>query len=30
MELKADGHHAPLFLLLSRALKIVVFFHREW
>jgi hypothetical protein len=30
MELEVDGRHAPLFLLLSRALKIVVFFRREW
>jgi hypothetical protein len=30
MELKVDGRRAPLFLLLSRALKIVVFFRREW
>jgi hypothetical protein len=30
MELKVDGRRAPLFLLLSRALKIVIFFHREW
>jgi hypothetical protein len=30
MELKVDGHRAPLFLLLSRALKIVVFFRHEW
>jgi hypothetical protein len=30
MELKVDGRHAPLFLLLSRALKIVIFFRREW
>jgi hypothetical protein len=30
MELKVDGRHAPLFLLLSRALKIIVFVHREW
>jgi hypothetical protein len=30
MELEVDGCHAPLFLLLSQALKIVVFFHREW
>jgi hypothetical protein len=29
MELEADGHHVPLFLLLSRALKIIVFSHRE-
>jgi hypothetical protein len=30
MELKVDGRHALLFLLLSRVLKIVVFFRREW
>jgi hypothetical protein len=30
MELKVDGHHVLLFLLLSWALKIVVFFRREW
>jgi hypothetical protein len=30
MELEVDGHRAPLFLLLSRALEIVVFFRREW
>jgi hypothetical protein len=30
MELEVDGCHVPLFLLLSRVLKIVVFFHREW
>jgi hypothetical protein len=30
MELKADGHRAPLFLFLSRALKIVVFYRRGW
>jgi hypothetical protein len=30
MELKADGRRAPLFLLLSRALKIVVFSRRQW
>jgi hypothetical protein len=30
MELKVDGHHVPLFLLLSWALKIVTFFRREW
>jgi hypothetical protein len=29
MELEVDGRRAPLFLLLSWALKIVVFFHRE-
>jgi hypothetical protein len=29
MELEVDGRRAPLFLLLSRALKIVVFFRRE-
>jgi hypothetical protein len=29
MELKVDSRRAPLFLLLSRALKIVVFFRRE-
>jgi hypothetical protein len=30
MELGVDGRCAPLFLLLSRALKIIVFFRREW
>jgi hypothetical protein len=30
MELETDGRRAPLFLLLSRALKIVVFSRREW
>jgi hypothetical protein len=30
MELKVDGRRAPLFLLLTRALKIVVFYRREW
>jgi hypothetical protein len=30
MEFEVDGHSAPLFLLLSRALKIVIFFRREW
>jgi hypothetical protein len=30
MELKVDGRCAPLFLLLSRTLKIVIFFCREW
>jgi hypothetical protein len=29
MELEVDGHRVPLFLLLSRALKIIVFFRRE-
>jgi hypothetical protein len=29
MELEVDGHRAPLFLLLIRALKIIVFFRRE-
>jgi hypothetical protein len=29
MELEVDGRRAPLFLLLSRALNIVVFFHHE-
>jgi hypothetical protein len=30
MKLKVDGHCVLLFLLLSRALKIVVFFRHEW
>jgi hypothetical protein len=30
MELEVDGRRAPLFLLLSRPLKIIVFFRREW
>jgi hypothetical protein len=30
MELEVEGRRASLFLLLSRALKIVVFFRREW
>jgi hypothetical protein len=30
MELKGDGHRAPLFQFLSRVLKIVVFSRREW
>jgi hypothetical protein len=30
MELKADGRRAPLFLFLSRVLKIIVFSRREW
>jgi hypothetical protein len=30
MELEVNGRRAPLFLLLSRGLKIVVFFRREW
>jgi hypothetical protein len=30
MELEADGHYVPLFLLLSWAFKIDVFSHREW
>jgi hypothetical protein len=30
MELKAGGCRSPLFFFLSRALKIVVFYHREW
>jgi hypothetical protein len=30
MELEAGGHHVPLFLFLSRMLKIVVFTRREW
>jgi hypothetical protein len=30
MELKVDGRRASLFLLLSQALKIIVFFCREW
>jgi hypothetical protein len=30
MKLKVDGRRAPLFLLLTRALKIVVFYRREW
>jgi hypothetical protein len=29
IELKVDGPHAPLFLLLSQTLKIIVFFRRE-
>jgi hypothetical protein len=29
MELEVDGRRAPLFLLLSRMLKIIVFFRRE-
>jgi hypothetical protein len=29
MELEVDGHRVPLLLLLSRALKIIVFFRRE-
>jgi hypothetical protein len=29
MELEADGRRAPLFLFLSRVLKIVVFSRRE-
>jgi hypothetical protein len=29
-ELEIDCRHAPLFLFLSRVLKIVVFSHREW
>jgi hypothetical protein len=29
MELKVDDRRAPLFLLLSQALKIIVFFRRE-
>jgi hypothetical protein len=28
MELEFDGRRVPLFLLLSRVLKIVVFFRR--
>jgi hypothetical protein len=30
MELKVDGHRAPFFLVLSRVLKIVAFYQREW
>jgi hypothetical protein len=30
MELEVEGRRASLFLLLSQALKIVVFFRREW
>jgi hypothetical protein len=30
MELEVDHRHAPLFLFLSRVLKIVIFAHREW
>jgi hypothetical protein len=30
MELEVDDCRAPLFLLLSRALKIIVFFRLEW
>jgi hypothetical protein len=30
MELEANGHRAPLLLFLSRTLKIVVFYCREW
>jgi hypothetical protein len=29
MELEVDDRHVPLFLPLSRALKIIVFFHHE-
>jgi hypothetical protein len=29
MELEADGRCAPLFLFLSRVLKIIVFYRRE-
>jgi hypothetical protein len=29
MELEADRHHTPLFLFLSRVLRIVVFSRRE-
>jgi hypothetical protein len=29
MELEVDGRRVPLFLLLSQALKIIVFFRRE-
>jgi hypothetical protein len=30
MELKVDDRRAPLFLLLSQVLKIILFFRREW
>jgi hypothetical protein len=30
MELEVDGRCAPLFFLLSRVLKIIIFFCREW
>jgi hypothetical protein len=30
MELEANDRRAPLFLFLSRVLKIVIFSHREW
>jgi hypothetical protein len=30
MELEVDGHCALLVLFLSRVLKIIVFYHREW
>jgi hypothetical protein len=30
MELELDGRRAPLYLLLSRVLKIIIFFCREW
>jgi hypothetical protein len=30
MELEVDGRHAPPLLLLRWALKIIVFFRREW
>jgi hypothetical protein len=30
MELEVDGLRAPFFLLLSQALKIIVFFRHEW
>jgi hypothetical protein len=30
MELKADGYRVSLFLFLSQALKIVIFYRCEW
>jgi hypothetical protein len=30
MELEFDGRRTPLFLFLSWALKIIIFYHREW
>jgi hypothetical protein len=30
MKLEADAPRAPLFLFLSRALKIIVFYRHDW
>jgi hypothetical protein len=30
MELEANGQRVPLFMFLSRVLKIIVFSRREW